>query len=214
MSSNIEKYKEDLNRLITVKDMGERYGRINPLEYEEWYSESLALLKQILPDRVSDFERYYKVLVASQFKMEASYTELRQQVGIVESAKKRFESSLFDIKQTLQADVFDNELDAATELNKNGFMRCAGAIAGVVLEGHLKQVCQNHNIATTKKKPTINDFNQPLKDNNVIDTAEWRRIQRLGDLRNKCDHPQEDEPTKEEVKELIEGVDKTIKTLF
>ena len=136
-------------------------------------------------------------------------------MGIVKSAKQRFESSLFDIKQVLQADLFDNELDAAMELNKQGFARGAGAMAGVVLEGHLKQVCQNHNLTIQKKKsPMINDLNQLLKDSNVIDTAEWRRIQRLGDLRNKCDHSQKIDPTKEEVAELIEEVDKTIKTLF
>ena len=38
-------------------------------------------------------------------------------------------------------------------------MRGAGAIAGVVLEGHLTQVCENHNLSLPKKNLTINDLN-------------------------------------------------------
>jgi len=139
---------------------------------------------------------------------------LDSQIGILKSCEKRFESSLFDIKQLLQADIFDSELDAARELNKKGFLRAAGAISGVVLEGHLKQVCINHNIVIKKTNPTISDFNQLLKDNEIIETHDWRFIQRLGDIRNLCDHKKQREPTKEEIEELIKGVEKIIKTLF
>jgi len=132
----------------------------------------------------------------------------------VESCEQRFESSLFDIKQVVQADLFDSELDAARELNKNKFTRGAGAIAGVVLEAHLSQVCDNHQVKITKKSPTISNLNDALKDNNVIEVPDWRFIQFLGDIRNKCDHKKTDEPTKEDVDELITGVGKITKTLF
>ena len=96
---------------------------------------------------------------------------------------------------------------------KNGYLRASGVIAGVVLEAHLLQVCNSHNI-TIKKNPTINDFNKILKQNNVVDIPNWRFIQRLGDLRNLCGHKRERDPLKEEVEELINGVDKITKTLY
>lgn len=68
--------------------------------------------------------------------------------------------------------------------------------------------------AVRKKDPAINDFNQPLKDAGVLDVPAWRQIQRLGDIRNLCDHNKHREPTKDEVIELIDGVDKISKTLF
>src|SRR5436305_8035779 len=77
----------------------------------------------------------------------AALNPLEQQVRIVEALKQRFESTLFDIRALVQADLFDNELDAAEEINNKGFQRGAGAIAGVVLEGHLATVCTNHKIA-------------------------------------------------------------------
>ena len=114
----------------------------------------------------------------------------------------------------MQADLFDSELDSARELLKKGFLRGAGVLSGVVLEKHLSQVCANHKISIRKKKPTISDFNDLLKKNDVVDVPTWRSIQRLGDLRNLCGHNKDREPTKEETSELIEGVDKVIKTIY
>ena len=121
---------------------------------------------------------------------------------------------MFDIRQLVQADLFDSELDAAKELLKSGFIRAAGAITGVVIEKHLSQVCNNHNITFRKKNLTINDYNQELKNNEIIDMTEWRRIQFLGDIRNLCDHNKKEEPTKEQVSDLIKGTDRLIKNLF
>lgn len=244
MPSNLKKYKKDIEELIkkgerllsilkTNEDL-ERFRRY----YEIWYSESLSLVKVVLPNRVEDFEKYYYQKGKESLKDYITYTPPRSegmkldfdyipaevvdyakslfenQLGIVKAAKRRFESSLFDIRQLVQADLFDSELDAARELNKKGFTRGAGAVAGVVLEGHLSRVCENHKIKVTKKKPTINDYNQLLKDNDVIEMKDWRFIQLLADLRNLCDHDKKREPKKEEIEELIKGVDKITKIIF
>jgi hypothetical protein len=262
MISNLEKYKMDLDKLIKMGNelqvtlwlefAPEQLNNKNleslkkeglpsfKLNYQIWYSEVLALLKQLLPDRVEDFIDLYrktkrKEITAENYTIgdalqglnvtigyenkkivgvDAAIPRFTQQQSILESAKRRFESSLFDIKQLVQADLFDSELEAAKELNKKGFTRSAGAVAGVVLEGHLLQVCNNHKINITKKNPAINDFAQLLKDNSVIEIPDWRKIQQLADLRNLCNHKKTKDPTNEEIKELIIGVSKLIKTLF
>ena len=236
MQSNIEKYKKGIDSLIKK---GEKIllqlKKSRNLdwfrkEYEIWYSESLSLIKIVLPNRADDFERYYYqkgesclkhcIVYKSDFdnflkdRAKEAGILFENQLGIVKSAKKRFESSLFDIKQLVQADLFDSELDAAQELNKKGFTRGAGAVAGVVLERHLSQVCENHNIKVKKKNPSINDYNQLLKDNDIIETKDWRFIQHLADLRNLCDHKKKREPTKEDIEGLINGVEKITKTIF
>lgn len=242
MLSNIEKYKEDIRKLIKAGEIiikkieATKNLPVLRQDYEMWYSESYAVIKVILPDRISDFSKmYYDEKTKDGLKTNFQYITPRismdpntyvqrnvhiaqsffdSQMGILKSCEKRFESSLFDIKQVLQADIFDSELDAARELNKSGFVRGGGAMAGVVLEGHLRQVCDNHKIKITKSHPTINDLNQLLKDNNLAETQTWRFIQHLTDLRNLCDHKKEKEPTKEDIEELIDGVAKISKKLY
>ncbi|XOZ33949.1 hypothetical protein ACMDCT_01550 [Halomonadaceae bacterium KBTZ08] len=208
-------------------------------EYDSWYSEALRVVKQIIPDRYDDFIKQYKdekrkeisfltygiydyllglrttraghEVVADQT---AAIPKMKNQKTILASAQRKFKSSLFDIKEVLQADIYDSELDAARDLAKKGFARGGGAVAGVVLEKHLGHVCSSHNLKSKKKNPAIADFYQLLKEAEVIDTAQWRFIQHLGDLRNLCDHPKDREPKKEDVMELVEGVEKIIKTVF
>jgi len=271
MITNLEKYKEDLTELIANGDrllmamqadfLGEVFRVALKKElkddkkvtdyltklpsfgndYQAWYSESLVLLKQLLPDRVSDFTKSYekpktrrKEIDYENYVIEdalqglhitsgggknivsvdAAIPRFTQQLNIIKAINKRFESSLFDIKQLVQADLFDSELEAAKELNEKGFLRGAGAIAGVVLEKHLLQVCDNHGVKITKKNPSISDYNDKLKEAGTYETSSWRKIQHLGDLRNLCDHKKKKEPTAEDVDELIEGVERIIKTIF
>ncbi|PKR88126.1 hypothetical protein CXZ10_16895 [Pleomorphomonas diazotrophica] len=207
--------------------------------YQQWYSEALALITQLLPDRTEDFKSYYaakgprKEIVASNYTISdalravtiVSYGEtvvspasairpMLQQYSIICSLLNRFQSTLYDIKTLVHADLLDDELHEAEELNAKGYQRGAGAIAGVVLEGHLNAVCERHGISLRKKDPAISDLNDALKTGGVIETATWRFIQHLGDLRNKCDHKKQTEPTKDEVNELVEGVRKITKTVL
>ena len=144
----------------------------------------------------------------------AAIPRFNQQLAIVKAVKQRFESSLFDIRQLVQADLFDSELEAAKALVKNGFVRSGGALAGVVMEKHLAQVCENRGAKVLKRKPTIGDYNDALKNSGAIDTPLWRSNQHLGDIRNLCDHHRDREPTSEEVTELVDGVAKLTKTVF
>lgn len=269
MASNLEQIKKDLSKLILdgyrmlLALQAQQKGRpkskkggkggsdkidsvvdkLKPLEfgsnYEKWYSQSLEVIRQLLPNRLDDFVQLYKVgrrkdvevttygisdyLIGLRVtrlgeevfsSLAAAFSKFQQQFLILQSAEERFSSSLFDIKQVVQADLFDSELDAAGELNKKGFVRSAGALAGVVLEKHLAQVCVNHKLVIPKKKPTISDFNERLKNDGIIEIAIWRRIQHLGDVRNLCDHAGVREPQKEDVDDLIVGTDKVIKDLF
>jgi hypothetical protein len=207
--------------------------------YQSWYSEALTVIKLLLTDRLGNFISLFEksktrkeikygnyvmedflqgLQVSSYDKVKVDKTaaipQFQQQLDILKSVLTRFESSLFDIKQLVQADLFDSELDSAKELIKHKFLRAAGAIAGVVLEKHLHQVTENHNLNVGKKNPTINDFNELLKNNNVIEVPQWRFIQHLADIRNLCDHNKVQEPSTIDVSDLVVGVEKISKTIF
>ena len=255
IESIIKKFKDELDELISegdllvrsliadfIDDEDVRRERKRDLpdfrqNYEAWYSLSLQVIKQVLPDRLSDFKSQYKIekrktrnnetYVISDYMIGLDYSDygfgisskyivnkLKLQRGILKSARARLESVLFNMQEILQADMFDNEIDAAKELAKKGYLRGAGAIAGVVLEQHLSHVCSKHGLKMKKKDPSINDFNDLLKKQDIIETPKWRSIQFLADLRNLCGHDKDHEPTKDDVNKLISGVSEVIKTLF
>lgn len=206
--------------------------------YQSWYTECLSFIKQVIPDRLDDFKSQYEIpknrkdisslnYVMSDFliglktsragetlaDLESALPKFQNQLAIVSAASRRFNSSLFEIRQLVQADLFDTELESARHLLKNKFLRAAGAIAGVVLEKHLAQVCQDHNIKITKKNPGISDLNEALKSAAAIEIPQWRHITLMGDYRNLCDHSKQKEPTLEQVTDLIDGTDKILKTI-
>ena len=257
---NLDKYKNELLALIEkgkhlLYSLAEELDLLNAAqkkklkekfpsflsfndEYELWYSEARSVIKQIIPDRLSDFNTLYKnekrkdvdyltytisdkliglvTKYGNLVKVDesAAYPKFKQQIHILESAERRFDSSLFELRQVVQADIFDNELDSATELLKHGFLRAAGAVSGVVLEKHLKEVCLNHVINIIKKNPSIGDYNDLIRNNNVIEIPTWRFIQHLADIRNLCDHSKDREPTKDEISDLVTGVRRITKTVF
>ena len=260
----LDRYKTDLKRLIEDGN-NLTYGLYNELSeylkkdleslpkekrdkikkchfksgYNAWYNESLALIRQLVPDRLEDFKQYYKyekrkVLSYETYSVsdyligvvKRDYMDnivvgetdviqkFKQQFAILKSLEKRFDSSLYEIRQLLQADLFDSEIDTAKELASKGFYRAAGAVCGVVLEKHLAEVCANHQVQVKKKAPHISDLNDALKSADVIDVPMWRQIQQLGDLRNLCDHKKEREPDADDLTALIRGTESVIKNLF
>jgi hypothetical protein len=269
MAVNLERFRKDLDRLVAqgdlleysmireideknfLKQVNEQLGEENlapflktlphfKTTYEAWYSESLAVLRQLLPDRVANFIALYEKPKSRKSVEYGNYViqdymqglrvtrgwdkevvvdssgalpQYRQQLAILKAAKSRFESSLFEIRRLVQADLLDSEIDVANELLKANFVRPAGAIAGVVLEKHLRQVCDDHEIKIAKKNPGISDLNELLKSNSVIEIPQWRHVSLLADIRNLCTHSKAKDPTTEQVTDLIEGTIKILKTV-
>jgi hypothetical protein len=135
------------------------------------------------------------------------------QLAIVNAINGRVDSVLSNIEAELYAELQDNEVASARQLAKAS-PRAAGALVGVLIEGHLQKVAVAHGVKIAKKNPTITDLNDPLKAASVIDTPAWRKISFLADLRNLCSHKKDSDPTKEQVEELIQGAEWLTKNVF
>ncbi len=153
MEGKLGRYKADLERLIKKAKIlsndlaavatgkkakkGElELGQIFFSSYQQWYSEAHAVIRQILPARLYEFEQLYagdekrKRFDAGTYCIRdwmlgvrattdlygkryfddagAVFMRYQTQVQILESTTVRFESTLFEIKQVLQADLFDS----------------------------------------------------------------------------------------------------------
>jgi hypothetical protein len=207
------------------------------VSYNKWYTATLPLIKLLAQERYDDFTSFYKLKKrktnyystleytiadylnndreALSFRLDnfdefdTFLVKFQNQLAILNACIENIDTLLFDIKNVLQYDMYKSELEAAADLLKNGFLRPAGALAGVALERYLKGICSNHEINFKKKKPTMVDYNEALKSSGLINPVLWRNIQLLGDIRNCCDHPGR-EPRTDEVEHLISETEKII----
>jgi hypothetical protein len=206
--------------LIQVTPAKKKLSEKFKLEYQGWYSSCCALLERNYnKERTSEFKSGYEnniktILSANYITQDAEYEfidSFKHQASILTALPLYLEHRLHDLELTVASILMDDELLEAEYLLKKGFIRAAGALAGVVLERHLKMLCdKNEPKLKYPKNATISQLSDILKGNNLLDIPEWRKIQYLGDIRNKCDHDKKVEPKKEEVNELISKVKEMI----
>ena len=209
-------------------------------EYQAWYYPALRAVEQLLPDRYSEMRALYKderrkainletyavadyiagIQLMRSFGTEPVFditeramNRFAQQVAILGTAQGRIDSILSDIARSQHAEILDNELAEAKALLAATHVRSAGVVAGVVLEGHLRKLINDHKVPF-RKKAMLSNLNDALKDAGVYDVPQWRRIQHLTDIRNFCGHRMEREPKSTEVDDLISETAKIIKTIF
>jgi hypothetical protein len=208
-------------------------------EYQSWYTKALKAVASLAPDRHAEFRAYYEVdpkrktlgygtfviqdflkgMAPNSFHYPDFDTRNQvltcffNQLTILKAVDDRVDSVLGDIEAELYAELQDSEVAVARQLTKVS-LRAAGALVGVVIEGHLQKVASAHCVKIAKKNPAIADLNEPLKTASVVDTPTWRKISFLADLRNLCSHKKDVEPTKEQVEELIQGAEWLTKNVF
>jgi len=227
-------------KLISLAGDLEKFSEFG-VEYQIWYSKALRVVSALASDREEEFVSYYRIdpkrkifsyptyVIQDYLKaVDANRDHYRNplwnvnqtvqqrvtsQVQILRSLYDRVDGVLQDVTGHLFAELQDKELDAARQLI-NVSQRASGALAGVVLERHLQRVADNHQVRLGKRNPTISDLNDPLKQKGVYGIPVWRKIQLLADIRNMCSHQKSEEPTKEQVLELIDGVNAIIKGVF
>lgn len=209
--------------------------------YQSWYSAALSVIRQFLPGRMVDFTALYeqpkgrkeiradnyvvedylkKVVITAGFDKKIvvgpadAIPVFQQQINILNSIFDRFDNALYEMQQLLQASLLDQELQSARQLVKGQFPRSSGAICGIILEKHLDQLCNSHQIKVSKKSMTIKDYNDLLKKHEIYSFEMWRYIQHLGDLWVLSCKNKKEMPTIDQANDLVEGTEKVIKTVF
>lgn len=229
-TTNLTKAEKDIGRLIDewhilIKIPQKEYGYTFTAtldvdreqldsKYYSSYTEAIIFIKQVAPHMLDNFIQLHNT-INEPLRVQKIYTILLQQKSILEGVKRRFTSSLFDIQHLAQADLFSDALDQARYLCTHKYYRAAGIVAGVVLEQHLKSICNTQGFTIKEKNPSISHYKITLWDENKYITANQSDdLIKFGRLRNDCGHDRVEEPTKDDIQNLINGVDNIRNTIL
>lgn len=125
------------------------------------------------------------------------------------AAKDDFEGGyLNSVKNIIQAEVFDNELEQASELLTSGYKSAAAVIAGVVLETTIRNLCLAQSIELGK----LDKMNADLVKSGVYNGLTQKRVTSLAAIRNSAAHGKPDDFTTADVKAMIEDIQRFVES--
>lgn len=115
---------------------------------------------------------------------------------------------LATISDLVRADLFDDFLEMASHLLECGYKDPTAALAGGVLEEHLRKLCQWRSIQTvTEDKPKpASRMNDELAAAGAYGRLDAKSVTAWLDLRNRAAHAKYDEYTAEQVRLMVHGV--------
>lgn len=149
---------------------------------------------------IKDFEN-----AEQRISMSTSYSDFKRAKPVFIAAKEDFQGGfLSSVKSLVQAEVFDSELEQASELLESGYKAPAAVIAGVVLETALRDICSENSIPHAK----LDKMNADLAKAGVYNKLQQKKITTLADIRNNAAHGHWEEFNNDDVKEMIRDVER------
>ncbi|MES2636976.1 MAG: DUF4145 domain-containing protein [Pseudomonadota bacterium] len=101
-------------------------------------------------------------------------------------------------------------MEQAAELLVGGYASAAAVIAGVVLETTLRSLCVEQKISIGK----LNKMNEELAKAGTYNALMQKRITSLADIRNNAAHGNVDKFNQDDVKAMIEEVQRFISSIL
>jgi hypothetical protein len=181
------------------------YDHVGSELVSQWGTSCLHLLKQVFGVE-SDHYLNFKELFPQLTDFHNGTENFKKALGVFKAAKDDYEHGyLFDTRSLIQAEVFDDFLEQAEHLLKNGYFGPAALVAGSVLEDGLRKLCQRKNISLPARV-TIDPMNVELAKAGIYNTLSQKRITALADIRNKAAHGKWNEFNDKDVQQMISQV--------
>jgi len=139
----------------------------------------------------------------------SNYNVLKRVKAVFLAAKEDFEGGyMASVKKLVHAEVFDSELEQASELLSAGYASAAVVIAGVVLETTLRNLCNEKGIPIGK----LDKINSDLAKSGAYNALVHKRITALEGIRNSAAHGKTNEFTREDAGGMISEIEKFVST--
>lgn len=184
-------------------DEGVSYHKVNSPDVTAWSTSVLNLLQRVFTEDAVHFKQFQERFVS----FSGWESGFRECMAVFQSAKEDYEGGyLFNMRSLIQAEVFDDALEQATELLKAGYKDPACVVAGVTLETTLKELCSRHGLTHAK----MDKMNADLCKAGIYNMGMQKQITAWADRRNKAAHGDWTAYSDADVEDLIRGVNRLI----
>jgi len=195
---------KDVLKSKYVKDAGfSTASYVDDFKYEQWKIKVKNLLELVSGKESIYLNNFYEI-DKLKYMTGDTYPKFNKQYALLNAFKDDYINGyLTSVKNMIEADVFDSELEQATELLKNKYKLASAVIAGVVLETSIRSLCINNNLPIGK----LDKMNSDLAKAGIYNKLQQKRITALADIRNSAAHGKIEEFTDDDVKLMIRDVE-------
>lgn len=175
--------------------------RIDSNALLNWKTKAKALLINVCGESSLHFRQFEE---SETSPYSTALQNLKRMMAVFEAAREDFEGGyLASLHDLVRADVFESELEQASELLKSNYPIAAAVIAGVVLESTIRELCTRNQIQHGK----LDKMNADLAKAGVYNSIVQKRITHLAAIRNSAAHGNEAEFKMHDVKTMIDEVE-------
>jgi len=165
--------------------------------------------KNLLVNACGESSQHFQAFLKAEtpFPMEGNYYVLKRVSAVFLAAKEDFEGGyLASLKSLVQAEVFESELEQASELLRSGYKLASAVIAGVVLETALRDLCSTHGLPIGK----LDTMNGQLAKAGIYNKLQQKRITAIADIRNSAAHGKPEEFNDSDVENMIKDIESVL----
>ena len=114
-----------------------------------WEVKAKHLLEITCGPESQHFKHFEEAAEGSTYS--TTWDDIQNMGTVFLAAKEDFEGGyLTSVRSLVQAEVFDSELDQASELLTSGYKSASAVIAGTVIETALRELCDRNKVALGK----------------------------------------------------------------
>jgi hypothetical protein len=206
LSTRFDQLAEEINAIDATKqtkngDFGP-YTIVDDERLLSWKVKAKSLLVSSCGNDSQHYQEFIRAEKPGGF--ESNYDQFKRMRSVFAAAMEDYKGGfLTSIKNLIQADVFDSELEQAKELLVNGYKVAAAVIAGVVLETTLRDLCTREGLSHSK----LDKMNADLAKAGIYNKLQQKRITALADIRNGAAHGKSGEFSDDDVNSMIRDVE-------
>ncbi|EJB1758246.1 TPA: DUF4145 domain-containing protein [Vibrio parahaemolyticus] len=206
LAQRFNELKDQLEAIEQTKHMAEGFYGNSTYVDDELLTSWKVKVKNLLVTACGESSQHFIAFVKSEEyqSMESNYDVKKRLGAIFDAAKEDFEGGyLSSLKQLVQAEVFESELDQAQELLDSGYKLASAVIAGVVLETALRDLCSSNKIAHGK----LDTMNSQLTKAGIYSKLQQKQITAIADIRNSAAHGKPELFSEQDVKNMIRDIE-------